>query len=69
MSITFIMRLTEPMITLPGNGISGRDLILLRGRPFPDRRELPTRSTRSWSRWNTTETARGQGVPSVPSPR
>lgn len=33
-SITFIMRLTEPMITLFGNGISGRDLILLVGGLF-----------------------------------
>lgn len=34
LSITFIMRLTEPMITLFGNGISGRDLILLVGGLF-----------------------------------
>jgi predicted tellurium resistance membrane protein TerC len=33
-SITFIMRLTEPIITLFGNGISGRDLILLVGGLF-----------------------------------
>jgi len=34
LSITFIMRLTAPMITLFGNGLSGRDLILLIGGLF-----------------------------------
>ncbi len=34
LSITFIMRLTEPMITILGNGLSGRDLILLIGGLF-----------------------------------
>lgn len=33
-SITWIMRLTEPLFTLFGNGISGRDLILLAGGLF-----------------------------------
>lgn len=33
-SITFIMRLTDPLITLLGNGISGRDMILLVGGLF-----------------------------------
>jgi predicted tellurium resistance membrane protein TerC len=34
LSITFIMRLTEPIITVFGNGLSGRDLILLIGGLF-----------------------------------
>jgi len=34
LSITFIMQLTAPMITLFGNGLSGRDLILLVGGLF-----------------------------------
>ena len=34
LSITWIMRLTAPMFTLFGNGLSGRDLILLIGGMF-----------------------------------
>jgi predicted tellurium resistance membrane protein TerC len=34
LSITFIMRLTAPFFTILGNGISGRDLILLVGGLF-----------------------------------
>jgi len=34
LSITFIMRLTDPLFTLLGNGISGRDMILLVGGLF-----------------------------------
>ncbi len=34
LSITFIMRLTAPLINLFGNGLSGRDLILLIGGLF-----------------------------------
>lgn len=34
LSITFIMRLTTPIITVLGNGLSGRDLILLIGGLF-----------------------------------
>lgn len=34
LSISFIMQLTEPIITILGNGLSGRDLILLVGGLF-----------------------------------
>jgi len=34
LSITWIMRLTEPMVTLLGKGLSGRDLILIVGGLF-----------------------------------
>ncbi|RLT43032.1 MAG: TerC family protein [Chloroflexi bacterium] len=34
LSITWIMRLTEPLFAIAGNGISGRDLILLVGGLF-----------------------------------
>jgi predicted tellurium resistance membrane protein TerC len=33
-SLTFIMRLTEPLITVLGEGISGRDMILIAGGLF-----------------------------------
>jgi len=34
MSIVWIIRLTEPIVTLAGRGISGRDLVLLAGGVF-----------------------------------
>ena len=34
LSITWVMRLTEPLLTLVGKGLSGRDLILLVGGMF-----------------------------------
>ena len=39
LSITWVMGLTEPLFTLVGTNISGRDLILLDRRPVPDRQE------------------------------
>src|SRR3954452_12447850 len=34
MSIVWIIRLTEPIVTLGGRGISGRDLVLIGGGVF-----------------------------------
>lgn len=55
-SITWIMRLTEPLFTLLGRGISGRDLILILGGLF-----LLAKSTREIHERLEGEEAHGEG--------
>ena len=46
-SLTWLIRLTAPLFGVFGHEFSGRDLILHRRRPVPDRARRPTRSTTS----------------------
>ena len=47
LSLAWVMRLTDPLFTVLGEAISGRDLILLLGACSSSAR-VPTRSTSPW---------------------